>query len=239
MDYEKEIPFGAFDSELMHQEISIPEGFIATIEGNKIILKKIESEDERISKEIIKYLEQTVPHHHRDEVLKSKEWTAWLEKQGEQKHAEWSKEDDNCLSIIIAEFSKCSGRTVSKDTWMRCNDFLNSLKDRVSPQPKQEWNEEDEEYLNFVIDAMKILQVKCTENEIKRHSNSQAAPYYGKVINWLKSLKQRIGWKPSDEQMDALWNKISNDNLPNSEKEISQQVALTELYEQLKKLKGE
>ena len=40
-----------------------------------------ESEDERISKEIIKYLERTVPHHHRDEVLKSKEWTAWLEKQ--------------------------------------------------------------------------------------------------------------------------------------------------------------
>ena len=38
-----------------------------------------ETEDERISKEIIKYLEQTVPHHHRDEVLKSKEWIAWLE----------------------------------------------------------------------------------------------------------------------------------------------------------------
>ena len=45
---------------------------------------KGESEDERISKEIIKYLEQTVPHNHRDEVLKSKEWIAWLEKQGEQ-----------------------------------------------------------------------------------------------------------------------------------------------------------
>ena len=42
------------------------------------------SEDERINKEIIKYLEQTVPHNHRDEVLKSKEWIAWLEKQGEQ-----------------------------------------------------------------------------------------------------------------------------------------------------------
>ena len=42
MDYkEKEIPFGAFNSELMQQEINIPEGFTATIEGNKIILKKI------------------------------------------------------------------------------------------------------------------------------------------------------------------------------------------------------
>lgn len=44
-----------------------------------------DSEDERISKEIIEYLERTVPHHHRDEVLKSKEWTAWLEKQGKGK----------------------------------------------------------------------------------------------------------------------------------------------------------
>ena len=54
-------------------------------------LKK--SEDERISKEIIKYLEQTVPHHHRDEVLKSKEWIAWLEKQGEKKSI-WHNEDE-------------------------------------------------------------------------------------------------------------------------------------------------
>ena len=60
-------------------------------------LKK--SEDERISKEIIKYLEQTVPHHHRDEVLKSKEWIAWLEKQGEQKP--WSEEDAEILSMLI------------------------------------------------------------------------------------------------------------------------------------------
>ena len=60
---------------------------------------------------------------------------------GEQKPA-WSEEDDNCLSTIIAEFSKCAGKSVSKDEWMRCNDFLYSLRDRV--QPKQEWSEEDE-----------------------------------------------------------------------------------------------
>lgn len=36
MDYEKEIPFGAFNSELMQQEINIPEGFEANIKGDKI-----------------------------------------------------------------------------------------------------------------------------------------------------------------------------------------------------------
>lgn len=50
---EIEIPFGAFDSELMHQEINIPEGFEAEIKGNKIILKKTESEDEKVRKDLI------------------------------------------------------------------------------------------------------------------------------------------------------------------------------------------
>lgn len=76
MDNEKEIPFGAFDSELMHEEISIPEGFEATIEGNKIILKKIEPEDERIRKYLIRYIDNTM----KSSELKSK-LLAWLEKQ--------------------------------------------------------------------------------------------------------------------------------------------------------------
>ena len=54
MDYEKiiDIPFGAFDSELVYQEINIPDGFEATIEGNTIIFKK-ENKDEKIRKAII------------------------------------------------------------------------------------------------------------------------------------------------------------------------------------------
>jgi len=65
-----------------------------------------ESEDERISKEIIKYLERTVPHHHRDEVLKSKEWTAWLEKQGEQKPTIEMKSAEESLGIDSETYNK-------------------------------------------------------------------------------------------------------------------------------------
>ena len=54
-------------------------------------------------------------------------------KRGEHKPTEWSEDDDNCLSTIIAEFSKCAGKSVSKDEWMCCNDFLNSIRDRVQP----------------------------------------------------------------------------------------------------------
>ena len=86
MDYEnkQEIPFGAFDSELMRQEISIPDGFEAVIEGNKIILKKIESEDERIRKKLITFFQRFPYTNLYDEGLNAKDVLAWLEKQGEQ-----------------------------------------------------------------------------------------------------------------------------------------------------------
>jgi hypothetical protein len=81
---EIEIPFGAFDSELMHQEITIPEGFEATIEGNKIILTKTENEEERIGKEILdcfRAMKQQgcFPSKHKEQY---DSWLAWLEKQG-------------------------------------------------------------------------------------------------------------------------------------------------------------
>ena len=40
MDYEKEIPFGASDSELMEATYFIPQGYHAVIESNKVIIKK-------------------------------------------------------------------------------------------------------------------------------------------------------------------------------------------------------
>ena len=180
-----------------------------------------------------------------------------------QSKQEWSKEDDNCLSTIIAEFSKCAGKSVSRDEWMRCNDFLNSLKNRVLPQTKQEWKEEDIhniENIDSVLFYDKDLPeatrmrlrnwLKYLKPQSKQEWSEDDDDFFNDTIaflkntknaldhvDWIKSLKERCTWKPSEEQMNALWDKISNDNLPNSEKEISQQVALTELYEQLKKLK--
>ncbi len=55
---EQEIPFGAFDSELMHQEINIPEGFEATIDGDKIILTRTEIVDDEIRKELLRIVKE-------------------------------------------------------------------------------------------------------------------------------------------------------------------------------------
>ena len=147
-----------------------------------------ETEDERISKEIIKYLEQTVPHHHRDEVLKSKEWTAWLKKQGEQKSA-WSEEDEKMLEDIMS--------------------FINH---------------------ESVIEGLKCRGVD--------YSLSTSARIMENSINWLKSLKTRCTWKPSDEQIQAvrLVRVFVTDDF--GENPTLSDILL-ELEEQLKKVKGE
>lgn len=77
MDYEKkniEIPFGAFDSELGCFEYTIPDGYEAEIKDGKVIVRKAESEDEKIRGAIIDHL--------KDHNLT--EWLAWLEKQGDK-----------------------------------------------------------------------------------------------------------------------------------------------------------
>ena len=101
----------------------------------------------------------------------------------------WSKEDDNCLSTIIAEFSKCAGKSVSKDEWMRCNDFLNSLRDRV--QPKQDWSEEDERMIISIV------------NHLEKQKNYQLnSTNIEQCQEWLKSLKDRVQLKQEYSEED-------------------------------------
>jgi len=49
-------------------------------------------------------------------------------------------------------------------------------------------------------------------------------------IDWLKSLKERYTWKPSDEQMKALWEVYKGGK---------EQASLATLYSDLKKLRKE
>lgn len=74
-----EIPFGARDSETLGWEYTIPEGFVASIENGKIVVKKEDTdEDEKIRNEICIYIgakqDISLDTHNR--------WLAWLEKQG-------------------------------------------------------------------------------------------------------------------------------------------------------------
>lgn len=168
-----------------------------------------ESEDERIRKWLVDYfgsIKETVwiP---RD--ITCEQILAWLEKQKEQKPAEWE-----------------------------------DIKDKVnipycSSEP--EWSEEDERMFNLVIE--------CIEREERDETITRSEAK--KIFSMLKSLRPqpkrnckdcamflngkctKPRWKPSEEHLSALL-AIFND--PDNIGSQTCQLALTDLYEHLKKL---
>ena len=173
----------------------------------------------------------------------------WLEKQGEEKvqakslwHEYNHPIDKDRLFLLISKNKRASimlwnGETLKSVTFgggggiILEGDKFAYIDELQEIQNPAEWSEEDEIWIDRACMLLDELNHLPTLAKIPSNIND--------IISHLKSLKDKYTWKPSEEQMGALWDKISNDNLPNSEKEISQQVALTELYEQLKKLKGE
>jgi hypothetical protein len=111
----------------------------------------------------------------------------------EQKPTEWNEEDimriDNIIAIIEGK---------GYPDYVR---WLESLKDKVSPQPKQEWSKEDEEML------LSAIEYVCT-----------FSAYRNSVVDWLKSLKNRVqpqpnpGWSEEDDyNLQCMIAKVTSD----------------------------
>lgn len=215
-----------------------------------------ESEDEKIRKKIIAFIKK---RNRSGCDYDYDKWITWLEKQvspdmvadaylrgcndtekkrlgkrGEQKLAEWHREDEQnlnaCLGYIPDEFLRrwlmdaihtkydkptewseedeinynyalaaCIYYGEAKgyadtETHQKANNWLKSLKERVQPQAKQEWSEEDE---GFLDSALWHIQNSITNGKIKAFVECP-------LSTWLKSLKNRYTWKPSDEQLKKL-----------------------------------
>ena len=97
--------------------------------------------------------------------------------------------------------------------------FVSSAKKLQKPT---EWSEEDEKHINLILRVLDIQQ--CWDGATGKKFN----PYQDE-IDWLKSLRPRPSWKPSEEQMEALLWCIAP--LGGTYRRV-----LTELHEQLKKL---
>ena len=147
-----------------------------------------ETEDEKIKKEIISFLQ--LPHPQFVGKRNQEKWIAWLEKQGEKKCIDdltqqeamdiavakcfeqggqkpaWSEEDERRLNIICGLLEDIP----SHQKWLR------TLKDKVQLQSKVTCNEKDKEKLESVIN-------KASYNCGLKNDD----------ISFLKSLKQRIG----------------------------------------------
>ncbi len=125
-----------------------------------------------------------------DGILSHKCAITAVKKLYEQKST-WSEGDEerikNILSVLDVQVCWDGATGKKGNPYQKEIDWLKSLKDRV--QPKQEWHEDDEDMiqaLNACIDA----EIKSGMNYISFDSKSILI---GKVKNWLKSLKQRIG----------------------------------------------
>lgn len=159
----------------------------------------------------------------------------------EQKPAEqeWSEEEKGNVDIIVSRleddieyWESRSKRRVDEDK--RVIDWLKSLKGRVAQQPKQEWNEEDENMLQSILDEYKSMMPEKRDWLTKRlkylrpqynqdwdeddknrfnnlrllvgesDENEPTKKGFIKFINRLQSLRPQKQWKPTEKQIYSL-----------------------------------
>lgn len=133
-------------------------------------------------------------------------------KKGE-KPTEWSEEDENLFNRCIINI-----QMVDSDDTLKI--WLKSLKDRVQPQPKQEWSEKD---YNFIKELCDLLASISKDGYVGKY-------YTVDLVEKLKSLRPRNRWEPSEGQMKSLRWVIEYGNTTQTE-------TLKGIYEQLKKLR--
>ena len=190
MDYEKKYKEALERAKAIYYQGSYKPDTAATISETlqNVFPELKESEDERIRKGLLYVIE----HHPTLPTEEAEEYIAWLEKKGEQK-----------TTIIIPKFrvgdeiktSNEESLTITKidekGYWSEdlfiCNFDDADKWELVEQKP---WSEEDELCLTETLYL--IRNSYSVDDKVERLSN------------WVKSLKDRYTWKPSDKQMEAL-----------------------------------
>jgi hypothetical protein len=119
----------------------------------------------------------------------------------------WSEEDEDNILMIedkLRDFLdyikkdhtlKKHVKNSLKEEIIENIDWLKSLKDRVGCEANctttKEWSEEDEKILSEIIYFFE-KGIPTVQHDFRIY------------VSWLKSLKQRYTWKPSDKQINAI-----------------------------------
>lgn len=216
----------------MEKTIEIPEGYEARIEGNKVILERKESEDEKTRKGLIWHLEELRAWKvgTLSPIRLSADydvWIAYLERQKER--GPLSKNEEYTLARIIEylEDNDCPSE------WKDLLHDVYSLPYQKEQQPA-EWSKEDEKMLADIVFAIRevwqekdanrmIAKLKSLRpqpkvewsEEDKMHFNNAilaAQKKWGAESCTAKFLKSPCPrWKPSKEQPEVdLENFISD-----------------------------
>lgn len=125
-----------------------------------------------------------------------------------KQNQEWSEEDMkfiNSLGVCINELKEKFGwnYVYIGENDIPMNDIVNwlkSLKDRVLPQPQQEWNEEDKTAIERLIDSIEILR-SIGHGKPKAIYTDEILD---RLILWLKSLKPQPKYQWTDEDEKNL-----------------------------------
>ena len=104
----------------------------------------------------------------------------------------WSEEDvynaERLLCLLKNEQDNYPQSSCDFQEIEGIKDWVESLKDRVQPQPKQEWSEEDEKMLNEIQDSLRInngtnkmIKYECWFDDIKDKIQSKPKQEWGEV----------------------------------------------------------
>jgi hypothetical protein len=107
-------------------------------ELNYIFPELKESEDERVRNKLIEFFKGYFPDEEWWGNITQEDIIAYLEKQGEQKPAEWSEEDEKISSAIIKRLSGSDALSVSLSSAIS---WVGNIKDRV--QLQNQWKPSD------------------------------------------------------------------------------------------------
>lgn len=134
----------------------------------------------------------------------------------------WGKDDNLLVKDIIAWLEKQGEKkSIEWSGKIGVKHADGKLKEMLDRKEHHAWSEEDEEILRTIIS-----------------DGIRGAEFDMLQIDWLKSLKDRYAWKPSDEQM-AVLNEVINYAANSELRHWSNFIytLLKSLREQLKKLK--
>ena len=177
-----EIPFGAKNSELIEATYHIPEGMEAIVDGDKVVIRKKESEDEKIRKALHDLLCGEITAGQFEKYgLTVDSALDWLEKQKEV-----PIEFNNAPTIdpilndyvckIYSSLHKENGGVLS---FARLQHLAMDIQKWCKEQQPTELNEDDERLANTTISFLDDFKSQGYENAVE-------------CIDWVKSIKDRV-----------------------------------------------
>ena len=127
------------------------------------------------------------------------------EKQGEKKPTEWNDEDyviqRAALEILMAS-PKTVASTILKESVIV---WLQSLKDRIAPQPNQEWSEEDKKLIDDTCNLINTLASGYGTTNVTEPITFTGSQMIANIKSKLRALvdcRPQNTRKPSDEHYE-------------------------------------